>query len=209
MIIWLLYFVLSLVFMALCYPTNPIVVLFANKDGELPSLLKYWQTWDNSCYCSESVENAPKFLRYDWSKHYREYKDADSYLKTVNRERWYCVCIDDDFSIIERVQRYFCAVLWLTRNCAYGFGFYLLGLTVSPTLEIKQSEHTLFIKEVFGNGLFGAWSYKNTAPIFKVGDYTVFWENFLGWKIKADTSFDTRAMVANRIALRFRKAAAE
>ena len=207
MVLWCIYFILSLVFMILCYPTNPIVALFANKEGELPSILHYWQSWDNSIYCSDSVENAPKFLRYDWSKHYQEYKDADAYLKSVNRERWYCVCIDNNFTIWERIQRYFCAVLWLTRNCAYGFSFYLLGLTVSPTLEIKQSEHTIFIREVFGNGLYGAWSYKNTAPICTVYGYEISWENFLGWKIKTDASFDTRAMIANRIALRFRKVA--
>ena len=205
MILWFLCFLLSLAFMVLCYPTNPIVVLFADENGELPGVLKCWQTWDNSVYCSDSVEHAPKFLQYDWARHYKEHKDADAYLKSVNRERWYCTCIDHNFTLWERVQRYFCGVLWLTRNCSYGFAFYLLGLTVSPNLEIRQSEHTLFVREIFGNGLWGAWSYKNEAPIFSAFGWTVCWNNYLGWKIVEDAKFDTRAMIANRIAFSFKR----
>lgn len=205
MIIWLIYFILSLVFMILCYPTNPFVVPFADINGELPSFLKYWQTWDNSCYCSDSVEHAPKFLKYDWAKHYREYKGTDPYLASVNRDRWFVSCIDPDFTLWERVQRYLCAVLWLTRNCSYGFSFYLLGLTISPTLEIKESENTIFVREVFSKDLWGAFMYKNTAKIFSAFGYKVHWNNLIGWKIDTSAQFDTRAMIANRIAFYFEK----
>ena len=205
MIIWLIYFILSLVFMILCYPTNPLVVPFADINGELPSVLKYWQTWDNSCYCSDSVEHAPKFLKYDWARHYREYKGTDPYLASVNRDRWFVSCIDPDFTLWERIQRYFCAVLWLTRNCSYGFSFYLLGLTISPTLEIKQSETTIFVREVFSKDLWGAFMYKNTAKIFSAFGYAVHWNNLIGWKIDTSAQFDTRSMIANRIAFFFEK----
>lgn len=207
MLIWVIYFLLSIVFMVLCYVTNPIVVLFADINGELPSILKYWQTWDNSCFCVDSVEHAPKFLQYDWAKHYKEYRDADAYLKSVNRMRWYCVCIDPKFTLGERIQRYLCGVLWLMRNCSYGFAFYLLGLTVSPNLEIRQSEHTLFVREIFSDGLFGAWMYKNTARIFSLWGYEVHWNNLLGWKIDTSAQYDTRAMIANRIAFYFEREA--
>lgn len=205
MIIWIIYFILSLVFMVLCYLTNPLVIPFADINGELPSFLKYWQTWDNSCYCRESVEFAPKFLQYDWARHYREYKGTDPYLASVNRDRWFVSCVDPDFTLWERIQRYFCAVLWLTRNCSYGFSFYLLGLTISPTLEIKQSENTIFVREVYGQGLWGAFMYKNTAKIFSAFGYEVHWNNLIGWKIDTDAQFDTRAMIANRIAFFFKK----
>lgn len=205
MILWLLYFIVSLVCMVLCYVTNPIVVLFADKDGELPSVLKYWQTWDNSVYCIDGVECAPKFLQYDWMAHYREYKDADPYLKSVNRDRWYCVGIDYNFTLWERIQRYCCGVLWLTRNCSYGFAFYLLGLNVSPNLDIKDSANTRFVREVYSEGLWGAWMYKNTAPIFTLWGWTVHWNNLLGWKINENATLDTRAMIANRIAFYFER----
>ena len=205
MVLWFLYFLLSIVFMVLCYPTNPIVVLFANEDGELPSILKYWQTWDNSVYCSDSVECAPKFLQYDWAKHYKEYKDADAYLASVNRERWYCVCIDHDFTFVERVKRYLCGVLWLMRNCAYGFCFYTLGLNISPILKTIASENTLWVQEIFGGNLGGAFMYKNVAPIFTLFGWTVHWNNLIGWKIDSSASVATRAMIANRIAFYFTK----
>lgn len=205
MILWFLCFLLSLAFMVLCYPTNPIVVLFADENGELPGVLKYWQTWDNSVYCSDSVEHAPKFLQYDWARHYREHLDADAYLKSVNRKRWYCTCIDHNFSFWERVQRYCCGVLWLTRNASYGFAFYILGADVSPLLEIKKSENTIFVREIFGGNIGGAWMYKNTAPIVKAFGYVVHWNNLLGWKIDTSATLDTRAMIANRIAFSFEK----
>jgi len=205
MIVWGLYFILSMFFMVLCYITNPIAMLFADINGELPYFWKYWQTWDNSTACRESVENAPKFLQYEWARHYREYKGTDPYLASVNRDRWFVSCIDPNFTLWERVQRYCCGVLWLTRNCSYGFSFYMLGLTVSPTLEIKESENTKFVREVYGQGLWGAWEYKNTAPIFKAFGYIVHWNNLLGWKIDESAQYDTRAMIANRIAFYFEK----
>ena len=207
MVVWFLYFLLSVVFMVLCYVTNPIVVLFADENGELPGVLKYWQTWDNSVFCSDSVECAPEFLRYDWARHYKEHKDADEYLKSVNRQRWYVTCIDHDFTAWERVQRYLCGVLWLTRNCSYGFSFYLLGQTVSPILETKVSKNTRFVREACGSGIFDAWMYKNTAPIFSAFGWVVHWNNLLGWKIDESATLDTRAMIANRIAFYFEREA--
>ena len=207
MILWFLYFLLSVVFMVLCYPTNPIVVLFADVNGELTKFLHYWQTWDKSCYCRESVEFAPKFLQYDWAKHYEEHFDVDAYLRSVNRERWYVTCKDPVFTVKERLQRYACAVLWLTRNCAYGFAFYVLGLTVSPNLQIKQSENTIFVREIFRDGMWGAWMYKNDAAIFTVCGRVVHWNILLGWKIDTAAHFGTRAMIANRIAFKIKGAA--
>lgn len=205
MVIWFLYFIVSIVCMIICYPTNPFVVPFADINGELPRVLKYWQTWDNSVFCRESVEIAPKFLQYDWARHYAEHIDSDPYLWSVNRSRWYVSCVDPNFTLWERVQRYCCGVLWLTRNCSYGFSFYMLGLTVSPTLEIKESANTKFVREVYGQGLWGAWEHKNTAPIFSAFGYTVHWNNLLGWKIDESAQFDTRAMIANRIAFKVKR----
>ncbi len=202
MLRWLLYLPLSLLASVLCYLTNWIVVIFADKNGELPWPLHAWQTWDNSVYCSDSVEVAPKFLQYDWPKHYREYKDATQYLRSVNRERWFVECIDDNFTFVEKLKRYACGVLWLMRNNAYGFCFYLLGRNVTPWLEIvSESEHTQFIREE--NGI--AWKYKNTAPIFTLFGWTLCWNNLLGWKIDDSAEVDTRAMVAIRVAFSFKR----
>lgn len=201
MIRWLLYLIPSLLSTVLCYLTNWFVVLFADRDGELHGLFHLWQTWDDSLNGEFSVECAPKFLRYDWEKHYREYKDTTQYLRSVNRDRWYATCINDNWTLWERFQRYACRVLWLMRNNAYGFAFYLLGATVAPMLSIKQSENTISVDEVYGD----AWMYKNTAPIFSAFGWTVHWNNLLGWKIDTSAKFDTRSMIANRIAFFFER----
>ena len=201
MIRWLIYLIPSLLSTVLCYLTNWFVVLFCDRDGELHGFLHLWQTWDDSCNPEFSVECAPKFLRYDWSKHYVEYRDTTQYLRSVNRDRWYATCINDDWTLWERFQRYACRVLWLMRNNAYGFAFYLLGATVTPMLSIKTSENTISVDEVYGD----AWMYKNTAPIFSAFGWVVHWNNLLGWKIDTSAKYDTRAMIANRVAFFFER----
>lgn len=91
-------------------------------------------------------------------------------------------------------------MLWLTRNNAYGWAFYALGKNVSPNLLVTTSENTEYVREVYSQGVFGAWKYKNTAPIFSVGGYVVHWNNLIGWKIDNAAKITTRAMVAIRIA---------
>ena len=203
MLRWLLYLPLSLLASILCYLTNWLVVIFADKNGELPWPLHLWQTWDDSIYNSFAVEVAPKFLQYDWAKHYREYKDTTQYLRSVNRERWFVECIDDNFTFIEKLKRYSCGVLWLMRNNAYGFCFYLLGYTSTPLILVHESENTIYADEVNGDG----WMYKNTAKIFSLFGWEIHWNNLLGWKLDMDAQFDTRAMIANRIAFYFEKEA--
>lgn len=46
---WFLYAPLQLLIMIICYITNPVIVMFADKDGELHSFLRRWQTFDDSC----------------------------------------------------------------------------------------------------------------------------------------------------------------
>lgn len=205
MIKWLLYLPFSLIFAALCYLTNWIVVLFCDRDGELHGLWHLWQTWDDSCNPEFAVQCAPKFLQYDWKAHYREYEGITNYWETVRRPRWYTICINDDWTLWERFQRYACRLLWLTRNCSYGFSFYILGADVSPMLEIQRSEHTIFVREIFGGNIGGAWMYKNDAPIFTLFGWTAYWKNFLGWKIDESEKITTHAMIANRIAFSIRR----
>ena len=201
MIRWLLYLPLSLLSTVLCYLTNWFVVLFANCDGELPGVLHLWQTWDDSVFCKNSRDNAPSFLQYDWEKHYREYYDSNQLLKSWNRGRWYVACVNEDFTISELIKRYCCGVLWLMRNNAYGFAFYLLGYTAVPPIEVTESKNTISAKEKNGSG----WMYKNTAKIFSLFGWEVHWNNLLGWKLDTDAQFDTRSMIANRIAFFFKR----
>lgn len=201
MIRWLIYLPISLIMTVVCYLTNFIVLLFCDKDGELHGFWHLWQTWDNSCNPSDIKDIVPKWLLYDWDKHYKEREGTTEYLNKVNRKRWFTDCIDNNWTIIERIKRYICRIIWLTRNNCYGWAFYVLGITASPNFEIKsQSENTESIKEIDGE----AWKYKNKAPIFTIFNKTLYWNNLLGWKIDTSAKYDTRAMIANRIAFKIK-----
>lgn len=210
MIFWLISAPFSIIISILCLITNPIVVLFCNEDGELPSFLALWQTWDNSCNPSDVYDNKelPVFLLYDWPRHYREWKGATPELFQQGRERWYTTCIDPNFSLWERVQRYICRVYWLTRNCAYGWGFWIFG--VIPGIQwwefTSDNGQTRWVHEPDALWwISGAWMYKSTAPICKIGNYVVRREIFLGWKVKPEALVDTRGMIATRATIRIKR----
>lgn len=203
MVRWLLYLPFSLLASVLCYITNPLVLLFCDKDGELPGVFHLWQTWDNSCNPSDIKSIAPGWLLYDWDAHYKEYQDTTQYLRSVNRSRWYTACVNDEWTLWERVKRYLCRCIWLTRNNAYGFGFYLLGHTATPYMTVMASENTKTVRELDGDG----WMYKNTAKIFSAFGWEMHWNNLLGWKLDESAKLDTRSMIANRVAFFFRREA--
>ena len=194
MVIWLLFLVLSSIVSIVCYVTNAVVVLFCDDDGELPWPLHLWQTWDNSCNPSDILKIYPDWLLYDWKSHYIECEGTTTYLKSVNRIRWYTRCINDKWTVKERIQRYILRVLWLTRNCAYGWGFYVFGIDTMPPFLVDTSEHTSMVLAEDGE----AWRYTNTAPLFTIGKYTVLWNILIGWKINTDADILTRAMIAVR-----------
>lgn len=186
MIKWLLYLVPAWIVSLICYLTNPIVVLFANEDGELPYPLNLWQTWDDSLdshfYMTEVV---PKWLDYDYERHYIH---STSTEPKYGRTRDISIATGFEWSIKELIQRYICRVLWLYRNNAYGFLYYWLGanpkdirwVLIEDSLRYGKSE------DIF--------SYKNDQ---KITD-KIRWKIYIGWK--TDPSGDIpHAMYAYRI----------
>lgn len=196
MIRWLIYLPISLILTVVCYLTNFIVLLFCDKDGELHGFWHLWQTWDNSCNPSDIKDIVPKWLLIDWDKHYKEREGTTDYLNKVNRKRWFTDCIDNNWTFIERIKRYLCRLIWLTRNNCYGWAFYVLGYTASTNIEIHTEKDLIEMKDNNGYG----WMKKNTRKIFSLFGYELHWNNLLGWKLSADEKFDTRSMIANRVA---------
>ena len=120
--------ILNIVVSILCYITNPIVVFFADEVGELHGFLKNWQTWDDSLDVRFMVvEKVPSIFRYDFDSKYISSREPLSDPK-YGRDKG-CVILKPNavFSIKEKIQRYFCRLLWLYRNNAYGFAFYFFG----------------------------------------------------------------------------------
>lgn len=204
MLKYFLYLPLNLICMAICYITNPFVCLFANNVGELPKIFKLWQTWDGSLDDETYLtEDSPKWCRYDFYKHYKPYQIL---LETNQYKR--CVeLIDDNFTIKEYILRYICRVLWLTRNCGYGFAYYLFGITIngkdmickySKLQSDNNRELTVYTKQ--GTNIL-------IAP-FRIANDLLFFNNklefnwYIGWKVNLGLHKTHRAMIANRISIR-------
>ena len=208
MIKYFIYLPLMLICMLLCYITNPLVVLFANEEGELPKVFKLWQTWDDTVDNKGFIDNSfPRIFWYDWSKHYKQYTGKIY----GNRTRYYQELIEP-LSMAEKIKRYFCRVGWLTRNCGYGFAYYLFGINVN-----QQDMQRIYGKYQVIDGrthAFEVWTKKDTniliAP-FRIKNDLRFFNNklefnwYLGWKVALDLYEPHRAMIANRISIRIVK----
>jgi hypothetical protein len=189
--------------MIICYLTNPIVCLFATELGELEGFLNYWATWDDSLDPAFFVKTrVPSFLRYDWDKHYEEFEDTTPELDHVGRKRWFTKFKEGGhiFTTKERIQRYFCRVLWLTRNCGYGFAFWMFGKEVlsSNMVWVKNEKDVRYGYDISENILTRAWMYKAHIHLF----WRIYFDAFLGWKINDEPSTKPcQAMIANRVVL--------
>ena len=197
--IWLLYFPINIIVMLICYITNPIVCLFCNEEGELPKIFRMWQTWDDSCNPAFFIkEHVPNFLKYDYDKHYEEYWETTEDLQQVGRKRCFARVINPNFTLKEKIQRYICRVLWLTRNCAYGFAFWCFGFKIENENIVSKinTETSHFCYDKSRNILIRPWSYQNEN---KITD-TIAWNIYIGWKFnKTDSNTARQCMIANRI----------
>lgn len=154
------------------------------------------------------MDKVPKFLKYDYDNKYEEYEDTTDELKKYNRTRWFVrLKPGAKFTFKERVQRYFCRVLWLTRNCAYGWAFFVFG-------KEANAKNLKFVKRKDdGKGHYYYIAYDPTKSILvrpwviKVEDYPIIGKLatncYLGWKISLDTDRETLCMIANRVVPRW------
>lgn len=206
MLQYIFYAPLNILCMLFCYLTNPVVCLFADEKGELPGIFKMWQTWDDTLnprfYIKEKV---PKFLRYNYDKHYEEYWDATPELAKLGRDRCFVKILDPHFTTVEKIKRYICRVMWLYRNCAYGFAFYCFGRKANGakcerrTYEFDKEGHYKKYLTGKGNAVTRPWCFKSTWKINK----KIRWEIYLGWKIDENVDKARQCMIANRVAIRF------
>lgn len=182
---WFLLSVLDVVFNVICYLTNPIVLLFADEYGNLPHVLRYWQTWDNTLDVEWMVieRKVPVIFQYDYRKHYKYFyeqhdKNIPGHVEILN----------GDFNMIERVQRYFCRLAWLYRNTGYGFSYEVTGIDINgadiiKTEDVKTAEYryqVYYTDEAFMVRYENPW-----CRLFT-------WRVFIGWKIQDVKLTETR-----------------
>lgn len=94
------------------YVINPALPLFANREGNLPKWLRWFQTQDSTLDGTE-----PRFIA------------ATKYLRGANGEPRNVIA------------RYLLRVMWLYRNNAYGFAYHVLGARVPFTMLYEDSEY--------------------------------------------------------------------
>ena len=140
-------------------------ILF-NVIAYLTHKLRYWQTYDNCLDVEWMITEGvvPKFFRYDFNKHYvyhYEVKKDDGTLIPGHVD-----ILDDNFTIKERIQRYFCRLLWLNRNCAYGYSYEVSGINYnSSDMEVvTNTKHERVIYEA--DAEYNTWMKDNTGVLF-------------------------------------------
>ena len=208
--IWFIYFPLILILMIICWLTNWIVVLFADDNGEINNkFLHLWQTWDDSLdsefFMTEIVPRKYPFLDYHWKDKYISYQDTNTLKKCgqiIQR-----TCMKHSLTLKEKIQRYCCRVLWLMRNPAYGWSFYILGINstkdkyhFAKNIDTKDEEF-IFVYDKSKNILVRPWTLRLYKQIYKNFYITA----YLGWKLPWWNEHNhLRSMIAYRIVPRFK-----
>lgn len=191
---WALFSVLDILFNIIAYITDPIVLLFADEVGNLPSIFVWWANWDDHLDVDWMIDehHVPKFAEYDFNRHYK-YHDEWEAEQLIGEHRGYVDLLDGDFTLKERFQRYICRLWWLWRNNAYGFSYYVTGIDIrkDDIVKVKTVENDGYIWYETDN----AFCYKDERPSF--GSFC--WDNYVGWKFRSVDSEVKRCMLAFRI----------
>jgi len=210
--VWILFFPLMILCMIVCYITNPIVALFADDNGELHGFLHMWQTWDDSLdskfMMTEVVPDKYPKLDYNYNEKYTFWEDTET-LKRYNA----VICKSTlkpgvKLTTKEKFQRYLCRVLWIMRNCAYGFAYYIFSATGKiedlkflANKDYGNGNHFVFAYDTSKNFLVCPWTCR--FYIHLVGKLHI--TGYCGWKIPFwHEQGEYRAMIANRIVPRFK-----
>lgn len=133
-------------------------------------------------------------IRYDFNRHYRYHHENKSNGGLIPG---YVEILDPDFTIKERIQRYFCRLLWLIRNNGYGFAYEVLGANFNPkyhVVEIDEERKNYIHWKSYIVNKPEIWCYSLTKPWCKWFQLRI----YLGWKLRGFTHGipNQRAMLA-------------
>lgn len=191
---YVFYCILEIIFTIIAYITNPIVVLFANEYGELPSIFTWWANWDDGLDVDWMVYEhcVPRWAEYDFNKHYH-YVDEWKAEKITGKHHGFVIMLNPNFTLKERIQRYFCRLAWIYRNCGYGFSYYVTGVDVNGAEIVKTEDISTddYRYQVYWtNDAFMIRYDKPWCKWFR-------WRIFLGWKMQSVKTTETkRCMLA-------------
>ncbi len=181
---YVLYCIADILFNIIAYLTNPIVLLFADEVGNLPAWALWWANWDDHLDVDWMVyeHHVPSWAEYDFNKHYRYHSEWEA-EQTIGEHRGYVDLLDPNFTTWERFQRYVCRLVWLYRNCAYGFSYYVTGMDIDGAeveviKDIRVSGNTqyyAYTKKAFCYYQMKRWTWGSRKFMLKL---------FFGWKFQ-------------------------
>jgi hypothetical protein len=139
LLLYVTYFCLAIAWKLICYVFNPLVVLFADDDGNLPRWLYWFQTHDSS------LDQPEEWVAKHWNKWFL-YREND---------KLYCL------------KRYLRRVKWLYRNTGYAFRYNILGYDVNKNdwIIVHDDENISDVAGVTG----WHFSYDALKPLWKRG----------------------------------------
>ena len=169
----------NFLFMLVALIFNPLVIFFIKEDGTFPPFLCWFETWDaRHLFFDGSGE-----IQADWLDiHWKFLRPLLSYPK---------------------VHLYLCRLLWLYRNCGYGFAYYVCGATynrhyiISRTYTSPEGALDVYMESYFDSVFRRSGFYP-----YKLFNYKFGFDYYVGWKLQAGTGESdgrSRAMFAMRI----------
>ena len=220
MLVYILYCIIDILFNIIAYLTNPIVILFANEVGELPKVFKLWANWDDGMDIDWMIyeHHVPKFAEYYFNRHYKYYSEYEA-EKTHGIHRGYVKLLDPNFTLWERFQRYVCRLVWLYRNCAYGFSYYVTGREIDGSkVEVLEARNESIEDQIYhgryNNWLISGpfcyylnrkWNTKDVSLLKWTGSHEFYIKVFLGWKFCHIDKNETQHAMLALFAWPFRK----
>lgn len=145
---YVVFAIISLTIDIVCkFSLNWIVAAFADKDGNLPKILKWFQTFDATL--DEGMYARRREIEFNWGNQWASYNP--------DPKTWF--------------QRYKNRALWLFRNSGYGFDYWPLGIKFNPSdwkvvkYEVT-ADKTVFIAK--SSNAFNLY-YEGPLGVYKLG----------------------------------------
>ena len=118
--------IINLVWDIICYILNPIVILFADSEGNLPHILRWFQTHDSS------LDLDLPFIQKNWPR---------------------LVELETDSTLVKKIKRYLRHLCWVYRNTGYAFAYEVCGATIVPS-NLSYKKYGQYKVEDATEGIF-------------------------------------------------------
>lgn len=188
--IWLLMFIPALAIELACYFLAPVVAFFVTTRERTDTVKRQ----------NREIVTMPRDYLMKWVYYFQTHDNAvdEWWYGVYNADHWFAFArawtqADYDRS---RVIRWYCRVMWLWRNCAYGFHYALFS-------RPKEFDATVYLKGIEGKAFWyqlqlfkHSFQFECHVPIG-----TRYLSVNIGWKAHKTTK---RLLYANRI-IGFRK----